>query len=134
VRRHAVGEILVVRVRGDRYPTGRFGDVDVVDAAATWDTERGGVSLFLVNRDLREPATVEVGLRGFGPLRARHAAVLAAAEGQDRHTTNNERNPDRVRPRPLDGVRVEDDAAQVVLPPLSWSVVQLTRADGQASG
>jgi alpha-N-arabinofuranosidase len=127
VRRRATGEILAVRTRGDRYESPRFGDVDVVDAAGTWDAESGVVSLFLANRDQTEPATVEVGVRGFGELRVQHAAVLAADEGQDRHTTNDEQHPDRVGMRPLDGVQVADGTAQLTLPPLSWAVVQLVR-------
>ncbi len=128
VRRRAVGEILDIRVRSDRYETPRFGDVDLVDASGTWDAENGVVALFLANRDQAEAATVEVGVRGFGELRVQHAAVLAAAEGQDRHTTNDEQHPDRVGLRPLDGVQVEDGQAHVTLPPLSWAVVQLSRA------
>jgi alpha-N-arabinofuranosidase len=128
VRRRAAGEILDVRVRSDRYETPRFGDVDLVDAAGTWDADAGVVALFLANRDPAEPATVEAGVRGFGELRVQHAAVLAAAEGQDRHTTNDEHHPDRVSLRPLDGVQVEDGLVTLTLPPLSWAVVQLARA------
>ncbi|WP_433274633.1 alpha-N-arabinofuranosidase [Pseudonocardia xinjiangensis] len=127
VRRRATGEILAVRTRSDRYESPRFGDVDVVDAAGTWDAESGVVSLFLANRDQAESATVEVGVRGFGELRVQHAAVLAADEGQDRHTTNDEQHPDRVGMRPLDGVQIADGTAQLTLPPLSWAVVQLVR-------
>jgi alpha-N-arabinofuranosidase len=125
VRRRASGDILDVRTHSDRYETPRFGDVDLVDAAGTWDAERGVVSLFLANRDLTEPAAVEVGVRGFGELRVEHAAVLAAADGQDRHTTNDEQHQDRVGLRPLDGVQVADGTAQLTLPPLSWAVIQL---------
>ncbi|TQM10729.1 alpha-N-arabinofuranosidase [Pseudonocardia kunmingensis] len=127
VRRRATGEILAVQTRSDRYETPRFGDVDLVDASGTWDAEAGVVSLFLANRDQAEAAQVEVGVRGFGELRVQHAAVLAATEGQDRHTTNDEQHPDRVRLRPLDGVTVADGVAQLTLPPLSWAVVQLAR-------
>jgi alpha-N-arabinofuranosidase len=128
IRRRAAGEILDVRVRSDRYETPRFGDVDLVDVAATWDAESGVVALFLANRHQSEPATVEAGVRGFGELRVQHAAVLAAAEGQDRHTSNDEQHPDRVGLRPLDDVQVEDGLAQLTLPQLSWAVVQLVRA------
>jgi alpha-L-arabinofuranosidase len=86
------------------------------------------VALFLANRDQAEPAAVEFGMRGFGELRVQHAAVLAAAEGQDRHTTNDEHHPDRVGLRPLEGVQVEEGTATLTLPPLSWAVVQLARA------
>ena len=128
VRRRAAGEILDVRVRGDRYETPRFGDVDLVDAADTWDAESGVIALFLANRDQSEPAAVEVGVRGFGELRVQHAAVLAAAEGQDRHATNDEQHPDRVGLCPLGGVQIVDETAHLTLPPLSWAVVQLARA------
>jgi alpha-L-arabinofuranosidase len=128
VRRRAAGEILDVRVRADSYETPRFGDVDLVDAAGTWDAEAGVVALFVANRDQAEPATVEVGVRGFGELRVQHAAVLAAADDQDRHTTNDEQHPDRVGLRKLDGVEVADGLASLTLPPLSWAVVQLARA------
>jgi alpha-N-arabinofuranosidase len=127
VRRRAAGEILAVRTRSDRHETGRFGDVDLVDAAGTWDEDAGVVALFLANRHRSEPAAVEVGVRGFGTLRVQHAAVLAAAEGQDRHTTNDEQHPDRVGLRPLEDVSVADGTAQITLPPLSWAVVQLVR-------
>ncbi len=127
VRRRATGEILAVSTRSDRYESARFGDVDVVDCAGTWDAESGVVSLFLANRDQSEPATVEVGLRGFGDVRVQHAAVLAAADGQDRHTGNDEQHPDRVGLRPLEGVHVADGTARLALPPLSWAVVQLAR-------
>jgi alpha-N-arabinofuranosidase len=127
VRRRATGEILAVQTRSDRYETPRFGDVDLVDASGTWDAEAGVVSLFLANRDQAEAAQVEVGVRGFGELRVQHAAVLAAAEGQDRHTTNDEQHPDRVALRKLEDVTVADGVAQVTLPPLSWAVVQLAR-------
>ncbi|OZM77337.1 alpha-N-arabinofuranosidase [Pseudonocardia sp. MH-G8] len=128
VRHRATGEILAVQTRSDRYESPRFGDVDLVDASGTWDAETGVVSLFVANRDQAEAASVEVGVRGFGELRVQHAAVLAAAEGQDRHTTNDEEHPDRVGLRPLDGVTVADGVAQLTLPPLSWAVVQLARA------
>ena len=98
-----------------------------MDASGTWDAEAGVVTLFLANRDQAEPATVEAGVRGFGELRVQHAAVLAAAEGQDRHTSNDEQHPDHVALRPLDGVQVDDGTAGLTLPPLSWAVVQLAR-------
>jgi alpha-N-arabinofuranosidase len=129
MRHRATGDILDVRVRGDRYETSKFGDVDLVDASATWDEESGSVALFLVNRSLDEAADVEVSLGGFTDVTVGEALVLAAAQGQDRHTTNSAEAPDAVALRPLEGVRVEGGSgratAHVTLPPLSWGVVQL---------
>ncbi|MFB9378639.1 alpha-N-arabinofuranosidase [Kineococcus gynurae] len=125
MRHLAVGEVLQVGVRSDRYETAQFGDVDIVDAAATWDEENSVLALFVANRDLSESAGVSVDLRGFASLTAvRSAEVLAAAEGQDRHTTNADQH-DAVGLRPLTGVEFADGRLRVELPPLSWGVVTL---------
>ncbi|PPK97431.1 alpha-N-arabinofuranosidase [Kineococcus xinjiangensis] len=128
VRHLAKGEILQVQASGDRYESAKYGDAEIVDAAATHDPETGTVTLFLANRDLEQPARVEVGLRGFGAERVVSATTLHAGEDQDRHTTNNQANPTAVQPRPLADVELTGGTATVVLPPLSWSVVQFAGA------
>ncbi|GAA2025061.1 alpha-N-arabinofuranosidase [Pseudokineococcus marinus] len=138
MRRRATGEILDVRTTGDQVSTQRFDDVDLVDAAATWDagarlgdSGEGVLTLFLANRSQDEAADVEVPLRAFsGELRVADAQVLAAGEGQDRHTANTLEAPDAVGLRPLREVSVADGAARATLPPLSWAVVQLATARG----
>ncbi|GAB3599221.1 alpha-N-arabinofuranosidase [Kineococcus gypseus] len=125
VRHLATGEVLRVAASSDKYESAKFGDVDVVDASATWDSDTSTVSLFLANRDLSEPASVEVSLRGFDVSRVVGAKVLAAAEGQDRHTTNATGGHDQVGLRPLQDVGLVDGLATLVLPPLSWAVVQV---------
>ncbi|GAA4971292.1 alpha-N-arabinofuranosidase [Kineococcus glutinatus] len=124
VRHLARGQVLRVAGTSDRYETARFGDVDVVDASATHDEESGTVTLFLANRDQEQPARVEVGLRGFGAERVLSATTLHAGEGQDRHTANTADAPAAIAPRALEDVSLVDGTATVVLPPLSWSVVQ----------
>ncbi|NAZ77470.1 alpha-L-arabinofuranosidase [Kineococcus sp. T13] len=125
VRRLASGDVLQVVTQSDKYESSNFGGVDVVDASATWDEET--LTLFLANRDLSEPASVDVALRGFGVDRVSSAKVLAATEGQDRHTTNATGDHQQVGLRPLEDVSVTDGTATVVLPPLSWAVVQLRK-------
>ena len=127
VRRLATGEILQVRSSGERYDCDLFRDVEVVDASATWDDDAGVLTLFLVNRSLEQEASVEVSHGGFGSLEPVQARTLHAGEGQDRHTTNSLREPDAVSLRPLESVTVGERSTQVALPPLSWSVVQLSR-------
>jgi len=127
VRRLATGEILQLQTRSDRHETTEHGDVDLVDAAATWDADTGRLALFVANRDLDQPAAVDVGLGGFGGLRVERARTLSATEGQDRHTTNSADQPDRVGLRPLDTVEVTDGGARLQLPACSWSAVELVR-------
>ncbi len=133
VRRRALGAtVLDVRTRSDRYDAGRYGDADLVDASAILDEESGRVTLFLANRATDEAADVEVALGGFGSLSVGDALVLAAGQGQDRHTTNSVDAPDAVRLQPLGGAVVEAEGsaqlARVSLPPLSWAVVELVAA------
>jgi alpha-N-arabinofuranosidase len=125
MRRLATGDVLHVSTTSDKYATDKFGDVDVVDASATYDGET--VSVFVANRDLTENASVDVTLRGFDVDRVVSAQVLAAAPGQDRHTTNLQGGHDAVGMRPLEDVSITDGIATVVLPPLSWAVVQIAK-------
>ncbi|MFC5381423.1 alpha-N-arabinofuranosidase [Aquipuribacter nitratireducens] len=125
VRRHAVGEVLAVRSRGDRHESDAYGDVPVVDASATWDEDSRSLSLFVANRSVDETSTLTADLLDFGSLRVVDAQVLAAEEGQDRHVRNDATGPERVRLRRLAGVTVDGGALALRLPPLSWAVVRL---------
>ena len=129
VRRLAVGEALRVAVRSDRHETARFGDVDTVDAAATWDEETGALALFLVNRDPTTAATVDVRLSGFGDLHPAGGQTLGPDDGHDRHITNTVEFPNRVRLRTLPDVTVDGTAVHLQLPPLSWNAARLIRTD-----
>lgn len=121
----ARGQIMRLAVSADQIPTEKFGDVDVIDAAATWSESDGRVALFVANRGLDEASDVTVDLRGLGVARVASAEVLTIPEGGDRHASNVESAPDRVGLVPLRDVGVQDGAVRLNLPPLSWSVVEL---------
>ena len=121
----ARGRILRLAVSSSKTPTKRHGDVDEVDAVATWDEETGRLALFLANRSLESDATVDLDLRGLAVTAIRSAEVLTVPEGGDRHTANTESDQDAVGLRRLDGVAVDDGAVRLTLPALSWSAVEL---------
>ncbi|WP_040166607.1 arabinosylfuranosidase ArfA [Microbacterium gorillae] len=121
----ARGEILRLAVSSDRHETNRFGDVDTVDAAGTYDDETGRVALFLVNRGLDEAADVTVAVRGLQPGQVVRAEVLTIPEGADRFLTSVGADADRVGLTPLREVTVEGETLSVRLPALSWAVVEL---------
>ncbi|MEI7055623.1 alpha-N-arabinofuranosidase [Nocardioides sp. CCNWLW239] len=121
----ARGQILRLAVTADQIPTEKFGDVDVIDAAATWSEADGRVALFVANRGLKEASEVTVDLRGLGVAGVVNAEVLTIPEGGDRHTSNVESAPDAVGLVPLRDVGVEDGSVRLKLPPLSWAVVEL---------
>jgi len=120
----ARGRILRLAVDSSQVPTPKFGDVDAVDAAATWDEENGRIALFLANRSLDDAASVTVDLRGLSAGQLRSAEVLTVPEGGDRHAKNTETEQDNVGLVPLREVGVEDGALRATLPPLSWAVVE----------
>ncbi len=123
----ARGEILRLKVTGDRVATARHGDADLVDVAGTWDEETGRVAFFLANRGLDDAAQVEVVLRGLNPSRITRAEVLTVPEGGDRFSTNDERRQ-AVGLRPLDAAAIEDGALRLTLPALAWAVVEVEAA------
>ena len=50
----------------DTHPTSRYGLVDVVDAAATYDEATNRAAVFLVNRSTTESASVTIDARPLG--------------------------------------------------------------------
>ncbi|EXF24877.1 alpha-L-arabinofuranosidase [Nesterenkonia sp. AN1] len=130
----ATGEILRLVVDADQQHTERHGDVDIIDAAATYDAETGALSLFVANRGLEEAAEVSLDLRGFTASEVLRAEVLTIPEGGDRHTANDLESQEAVGLVPLQGVRLSESgqgesgqsgAVTMSLPALSWAVVQV---------
>ena len=83
--------------------------------------------MFLLNRDLEQPIQLTAELRGFDGLSLADAQTLQDA---DLLAVNTAAEPDRIRPRRLDGVSVVQAAngsARIgaELPPASWTVVRL---------
>lgn len=121
----ARGQILRLAVDADQVSTARFGDVDVVDAAATWDETTGKLSLFVANRSLEETNDLTLDLHGLDAAAVVSAEVLSIPEGRDRKAANVLNDQNAVGLTPLREVGLEDGALRATLPPLSWAVVQL---------
>jgi len=80
------------------------------------------LTLFAVNRSLDEPCPLEVSAAGFGTLQVREVMQLRHADMQ---ATNTRQEPDRVRPEPLNDVRVEGEGVSATLSPASWTMLRL---------
>ncbi|GAA4488145.1 alpha-N-arabinofuranosidase [Microbacterium panaciterrae] len=123
--RMAKGRILRLAISSTKGTTAQYGDVDEVDAVATWDEASGRLALFLANRSLDAEATVDLDLHGLRATAVRSAEVLTVPEGGDRLTANLQETPDAVGMRLLEGVAVDQGAVRLTLPTLSWSAVEL---------
>jgi alpha-N-arabinofuranosidase len=121
----ARGRVLRLAIDSSQVATKRYGDVDAIDAAATWDEENGTIALFLANRSLEEAGDLTVDLRGLGASSVHSAEVLTVPEGGDRKAANVVDDQDRVGLVPLRDVEIVDGAVRATLPPLAWAVVVL---------
>lgn len=121
----AKGQIMQLAVDSGKTSTAKFGDVDAVDATATWDEQAGRLALFLANRSMEEGIEVSVDLRGLSSSGVRSAEVLTIPEGGDRNSANVLDAQDTVGLKTLQEVGIEDGVLYVKLPALSWSVLEL---------
>lgn len=128
--RLARGEALELNVDGPTHSTTQHGDVALIDAAATHDGDTGDAAVFLVNRDQRSPACVEIDVRMLGQVAIHSAQTLS--DDDDHHVTNSLEHQDRVglavNPTPT----LRDGTATIVLPPVSWTALTLTPSEPAA--
>jgi len=122
--KHGRGSVLRAEMDSPVMDTKWFGDAPVLDAVATLD-DSGSVTVFAVNRDQDQSMTVSVNVRALpGLVRAQHTALY----DDDPDAVNTAEAPDRVVPRRLDDVAIMDGRLEVILPPVSWSMLQLVPA------
>jgi alpha-N-arabinofuranosidase len=119
--RHARGRVLRVEPQSPLYSTDRFGDVPLVEAVATVDEDE--VALFAVNRSVEEALALTASLRALPGLEVVEHVVLDGSD--DRGLTNTVADPDRVRPRRVQGSSVVDGELTAELPALSWNMIRL---------
>ena len=121
--RYAAGDVLDVRVDTPSHETAKFGDTPLLDAVATWDEEARAMSVFVVNRSVDQPMTVDVLVRSEADLRVVEALTMA---DDDPYAKASAEDDSTLVPRPNASARFVDGRLRVELPAVSWSVVRLT--------
>ncbi|WP_169946664.1 alpha-N-arabinofuranosidase [Microbispora sp. H11081] len=126
--RHARGEVVRVEPACPSYETAEFGEVPVLHAVATVDGD--DTTLFAVNRSEHEPLELELDARALGAGAGTGSGTVRIAEAttlthEDVYARNTADDPGRVAPRPNTDHR--SDPLRIVLPPVSWNVIRLTR-------
>lgn len=104
-----------------------YGDVPILQAAATYDEESETISLFILNTDQEESVVLDLDFRSFGPVACIAHEVL---DGPDLNAVNDFVQPDRVVPRPIEarsGVGTKDSVHPITLPKLSWNMLRFSR-------
>ena len=87
--------------------------------------DRGGVTLFALNRHLSEEMPLQIRVKGMRGGAVEEAVTL---HDRDLNAANTRKNPDRIKPVPLAGVRIEGHELRTNLPPASWTVIRVAES------
>jgi alpha-L-arabinofuranosidase len=110
--------------RGDQNLHFPLDSVPYLKLAAVAD-DTGGVTLFALNRHLTEEMPLQVRLRDMREGTVEEAVTL---HDPDLNAANTRQTPDRVKPVPLAGLRIDGDELRANLPPASWTVIRVTQS------
>jgi alpha-N-arabinofuranosidase len=128
------GTVLRTLVESDTYDSSYYDPRDVQELTfpvpdvpylkvAAVAGEGGSLSLFLLNRDLKQEIEVSVEARSFGHLVVSQAIEL---RHDDLQATNTKDAPERVKPAPLQDGTIDAGRLRVRLKPASWNVIHLS--------
>ncbi|MCE5342700.1 MAG: alpha-N-arabinofuranosidase [Eubacteriales bacterium] len=121
--RYGRGTALRPLVESPVYDCKDFDAVPLLDTTATLGDD-GSVTIFAVNRDMREDIELSVDLRAFGSLRVAEHSVL---HHDDVKAVNTEAAPDTVKPAAGEPGVMDGGRYTVRMPSLSWNVVRLMK-------
>jgi alpha-L-arabinofuranosidase len=117
----ARGNVVNTLVESPTYEVSGMGQVPYIDLATTIDPKEGGISMFVLNRDLNQAHTVEINWQNSAPSRLVNSSVLT---GTDLKAFNSFETPQRVVPQPADKPSVSAGRTKLELPARSYSVLQ----------
>ena len=118
------GTALQAIVDSPVYDCSDYENVPILDAIATRGDD-DSLTIFCVNRDLKEECAVALDLRSFGDLRMTEHIVL---HHDDVNAVNTEENPNEVVPAACPLTQPDNGKATVVLAPLSWNVIRFEKS------
>lgn len=117
---YARGDVLRVLVDGPTITSQRFGQVQSVDAVATWDGDEGAV--FVVNR--HEIDDVELEIQIPAGCRLVEAVTLHSDDPLWKASADDDTT---VAPRPNGSAAVDGTSLTATLPAISWSMLRIAR-------
>lgn len=124
--KYARGQVLRVQQDSPRYKT-EHGEVDLVDVVATGNPESGELAIFAVNRDQAQDVLLDVDLRPFPGMVLESHQYLGGSGFDD---TNTAAHPEQVVPKYGKGAKIAAEHLNVMLPPVSWTMLRLRLAPG----
>lgn len=118
--RYAAGQSLDVLTQAPLAETKLYGDMPLLDVAASNDPASGGSAVFLVNRSQTESLATEVIWQADAPKAIKAVYQMT---GADPKLANSFDQADLVTPRTLPGMPIDGKKVTAQLPPLSFTVL-----------
>ncbi|HLV33659.1 MAG TPA: alpha-L-arabinofuranosidase C-terminal domain-containing protein [Spirillospora sp.] len=120
--RLAAGTALDVAVQAPLYETKQFGDMPLLDVAASHDEANGVQAVFIVNRSQTDSLPVQLHWQDRTPQRINAVHQLS---GTDPKAVNTYENPNQVVAVSVAAPAIDDRSATLLLPPLSFTAVEV---------
>jgi alpha-N-arabinofuranosidase len=117
----ARGSVLNLLSDGPTYEVSGIGTVPYLDVVGTFAKENGHVSLFILNRDLKNAREIDIVWEDAAPVRVLQASVLT---GEDLKAFNSFDTPKKVVPSDLSKPVTAGGQTKFEVPPRSYSFVE----------
>jgi alpha-N-arabinofuranosidase len=117
----ARGAALSLLVESSSYEVKGMDPVPHLDAAASYNTADGSITLFILNRDLQKSHDVEVVWEDQPPRRVLTTSLLT---GDDLKAVNSFQSPQRVAPQPFAKPTTTNNRTKFEVPARSYTILQ----------
>lgn len=117
------GTALLPVITSTRHDTASFGDVTDVESVAVYNEEKEEVTIFAVNRNLKEDVVLTTDVRSFEGY---HVVEHIVLENEDLKAENSFGN-EKVKPETVNQTTMEDGILTSMLHKASWNVIRLAK-------
>ena len=118
---YARGSALSLLVESSTYEVAKMDPVPFVDAAGSFNSADGTVSIFVLNRDLSKAHEIEIVWEDRAPSRVANALVLT---GSDLKAVNSFQSPERIAPQNSAKPNLSGTRTKFEVPARSYTVLQ----------
>ncbi len=118
------GRAFDLHIKSPVYHDDQFDAVPYVEGIATVSDDKQTITIFAVNRNLKEAINIEGDCRDYADYRVLEHITLTS---DDLKAQNTAENPDRVVPESNGNADLSDGKLSATLPKASWNVIRLGR-------
>lgn len=118
------GTALDLSILCPTYENDKFGTVPYIDSTAIFNEDKEELTLFIINRSIKDDLPIEVNLGGFDGYSLKEHIVLVHS---DIKAINTKDNPDEVIPGSGVGLIVNNGNLSGVIKKLSWNCIRIKK-------